>query len=179
MRLEPYWMPPISGSIPEARFDAIGGCSWFRFEMSADEAWAGVFGNGEVFGGTRGLVYADDRTALVLARGKAYVVDAVRRELLYKAGDLWWRALSVPGRDFVVVADSSGLAVLGRQQQLWERADVALDGILLDSATASELHGKVWDHDGWWSFSLAFDGWKYERVALLSEKWDAFESPFA
>jgi hypothetical protein len=48
MHVELLHRPPISGTIPECLYDAVGDCAWVRYSPEGGEAWAGAFGRGGV-----------------------------------------------------------------------------------------------------------------------------------
>jgi hypothetical protein len=180
--------PPISGTYRERHYDAVGPCTWVLFDNEEGEEWVGVFGSEGLASSSSAVPFGDDvgRTVLVVARGQGYIVNAVTGALIRKTPwDYAYPALTVPDRDFVMVADVTEIWATYRDRDvpaipaepLFDAGApnrVALDGIVFDQATPDELTGKVWDMDGWYSFRLRFDSMRAERGPLLSEEWDAY-----
>lgn len=156
--------PPLSGELPECRFDARGNCTWVVFADDHGE-WCGVFGDGDAVRNHHAVVpFADNVVVFVIANGAGYVVDTLRRQLLYRTPLSYWvAAISVPDRDFVVAADFTSLAAIGRHHELWRSQRIATDGIVLDAASSDQITGKVWCNGGWYPFCLHVDGWRYEQ----------------
>jgi len=51
-------------------------------------------------------------------------------------------------------------------------ARLALDGILFDEIHSDAAHGKVWEHDGWYAFTLTLPDLEFTRGAFLGAAWD-------
>lgn len=175
--------PPISGTYPERRYDAMGPCTWVLFNNEAGNEWVGVFGSTGLANFSAAIAFGDDlgRTVLVIARGQGYVVDAVTGALIRKTPwDYSYAALTVLERDFVVVADVCEIWATYRDRDVpavpaeghfaGDPNRVALDGILFDEATRDELTGKLWDGGGWYSFRLHLDSMRVERGSQLPEE---------
>lgn len=155
MRVEFYDKIPLSGTVPERHYDAVGDCTWVRFVLDDATEWAAVFGNGNVVTNRAAVLFGDGRTALVIAGGQGYVIDAFTGELHHKTQcDYLHNAIPVPNRDFIVACDWSNLYAFSRAGQLWRRRNFALDGIEFDSATETSLVGRAWHPDGWRRFTL-------------------------
>lgn len=187
MRLQILSHPPISGTYRERHYDAVGPCTWVLFDDEEGEEWVGVFGSAGLASSSSAVPFGDDlgRTVLVVAQGQGYIIDTATGALIRKTPwDYAYPALTVPERDFVVVADVCEIWATYRDRDVpaipvephftGDPNRVALDGILFAQATPDELTGKVWDMDGWYSFRLRFDLMRVERGPLLSEKWDAY-----
>lgn len=160
MTVEIYDQIPESGSVPERRFDAVGHCTWVRFVSDDLSEWAGVFGHGGIVGHRKAVMFGDGRTAMVIAGGQGYVVDAQTGELHQKTDcDCFCDAVSVTGREFVIACDFTDLYAISKSGLVWRSPRIACDGITLDSATETALSGQAWQGDGWHPFSLDFDGW--------------------
>jgi hypothetical protein len=82
--------------------------------------------------------------------------------------------VAIPDRDFVIAAEYTTIAAIGREREVWESERIACDGILLDSTTPEELRGKVWCIGGWYAFTLRFEGWVYNQGEFLTDRWDSF-----
>jgi len=136
--------PPISGSIEEIRYEARGGCTWVLFDPPDSEPWAGVFGKGLLPARNRVALFADGGAAFVVAGGQGYSVDLRDRRLLHRADqDDLCRVLALPETDFVVCADYTRLLAFSREGLCWTSDRVALDGIILDAASRTQVTGKV------------------------------------
>lgn len=165
MIVEVYDKIPESGSVTERWFDAIGDCTWVQFVTDDGCKWAGVFGNGDArgLGSCKAALFGNDRTAMVVADGQGYVVDARTGELHHKTDrDDLCDVISVPGRDFVIVCDLTDLYAISANAEIWHSPRIALDGIKLESATEQMLAGKGWQRDDWHPFVLHFDGWRIQ-----------------
>ena len=163
MIVELYEQVPESGTVPERWFDAAGSCAWVRFVDDDGDEWAGVFGRSGFSGHCKAVLCGDGRTALVIADGQGYVVDAQTGELHHKTTcDCLCDAIAVPGREFVIACDFTGLYAVSKQGEVWHSPRVALDGIRLNGATEASVTGEAWWHDEWCSFTLEFDGWRIQ-----------------
>ena len=161
MNVELLSRPPVSGSIPERWFDAVGDCAWVRFSPSNAPPWAGVFGAGDVIRSSAVIPFADGRHVLVMARGRGYVVDAEAGIVRYRtSAEFLVSGLTVPERDFVVACSWTHLYAFGNVAELWT-ACVALDGIELRWATPTEVRGEAWQGAAWHGFTISFDGWRH------------------
>lgn len=195
MLIELLAQPPISGTTTERSFDASSGANtWVRFEDNAGGAWVGVFGSAKLANFNAALPFADDdgRTALVIAGGQGYVVDTVSGALIRRTPwDYAYEAVAVPGRDFVLVADTTLIWASNRvsDRPVWRRARaaydyddgesadrLALDGIRFDRVTHDELVGKVWEPDGWYAFHVGLPDLEFKRGELLGRDWERFAS---
>jgi len=163
-----------------------------RFEDDDAEAWVGVFGRSELAAFDTVVPFADDggRTVLVIAGGQGYIVDAVAGTLLWQTPwDYAYAAVAVPGRDFVLVADTIRIWASSRtderpawrRDRAWYDSDkterahrVALDGVVFDHVTSDRLTGKVWEMDGWYAFRLRLADLEFARGELLTADWEAF-----
>ena len=173
MKAEILRSPPISGTIPEVRFQAVGDCTWVWFEDGAGDEWAGIFGRGPATTDRVALMNGGP-LAFVVAGGRGALVDIERRTLRYwAAAEHLTDVIAVPGRDFVVACDWWQMWAFGSKapEPLWVQA-VAGDGIKLDRATSTDLRACVWEYDGWYAFRLEFDGWRTTVGELLSPHWD-------
>src|SRR3954462_3570284 len=112
MRVTHLPSPPVSGSIVEHWFDGGGG-TWFHFETDDGGEWAGLFAGSGLVPENSAVEFADGRTALINAGGEGYVIDVDRAELLYRPEVVpLVGAVSVPGRDFVIARDFTGVHAL-------------------------------------------------------------------
>ena len=77
---------PISGTVVERHFHPSARSNlWVRFELGDGTEWVGVFGNAEQATYHAAVPFAEDvTTALVIAGGQGYVVDARIGTLLRK-----------------------------------------------------------------------------------------------
>jgi hypothetical protein len=145
----------------------------------------GVFGNAEQASYHAAVPFADDvTTALVIAGGQGYVVDARIGTLLRKTPWSYaYSAVPVPGRDFLFVADTTEIWATYRDRDVTavrpQRASydsdkspvptrVALDGIVFDAPGPKAITGHVWELSGWYTFTLQYDGFVFERGPLVS-----------
>ena len=163
MHVELLNRPPISGTIPERLYDAVGDCTWVRFTPADGAPWAGAFGRGGVAQHNAAVPFADGRYVLVvIAGGRGYVVDAGDGALRFRTtSDLLEGAVPVLERDLVAAWGWTDLWVMGPDAERWD-ADVALDGMENVTATADAVRGEAWQGDGWHAFTLMLDGWRLD-----------------
>lgn len=161
---------PESGSIEERRYEAVGDCTWVRFEPDVGEPWAGVFG-----GGSGGNVVPFSESSLVLVisgGGRGYVVCGDTGELLHTIldGDMV-EGITVPGRPFVVVTTSlfKGIMAVSQEGVVWEEQMVADDEVRLGSANEHEVRGRLRNYDGWYRFVLKLSTWEFTYEPEVAE----------
>ena len=170
MKVSVLASPPVSGSVVEHWIEP-GGDAWFQFETDDGSEWAGLFRDGKLIPERASVDYGDGRTALVNAGGTAYVVDVPDAALLYKPSLApLVEAIPVPERGFVIARDFTSLHALGREAELWRSDRVASDGLEFRRTTSNALHGRVWRHEGWHNFTLAYDGWLFSLGDRLPER---------
>ncbi|MFN8669641.1 MAG: hypothetical protein U0164_20805 [Gemmatimonadaceae bacterium] len=193
MHVELLTTPPISGTVVERHFDVSARKNaWVRFEDDEGAVWVGVFGSSEPVPFCAVVPFADDggRTMLIIAGGQGYVVNARSGSLIRRTPwDYAHAAATVPGRDFVLVADATMIWAADRAQDraAWrlDRAlydydetapahRLALDGIIFDRVTPNELTGKVWEMNGWYAFRLGLPGLEFVRGELLAADREVF-----
>jgi len=166
--------PVISGSMPEVRFNAVGNCTWVRFDDEVD-SWAGVFGRADL-SVSQAAFFNNQRHAFVVAGGRGYLVDVQSRQLLYRTEeDTHTGVLGLGSENLCVVAvHFIYLHVYSSNGCVWRSDRVALDGIILDSWDGSSVHGKAWQMDGWYAFTLSPQPWQLVLGELVTEDYSAF-----
>jgi hypothetical protein len=193
MHAEILRTPPMSGTFVEHRFDVSAHTNtWVRFEDDEGNEWVGVFGRSGYSAFDAVVPFAIDggRTVLVVAGGQGYVVDARTGSLVRRTR--WFGAegvVAVPDQDFVLVADATEIWVADRARDLrawrhdraWYDSDdktpatrVALDGIVFDHVTSSELTGKVWEMDGWYAYRVRLPDLEFTRGERVATEWETF-----
>ena len=189
---------PLAGTICERHYDVSARTNtWVRFDDEEGGEWVGIFGSAELAQYSSAVPFADDggRTALILSRGQGYIVDTSSGVLLRKTPwDYACAAVGVPGRDFIVVANTTEIwatdratdRYVRREGRAWYDDDrgpvptrVALDGIILEHVTGTELTGRVWEMDGWYAFRVDLETLAFRRGALLTADWEAGGKPTA
>jgi hypothetical protein len=156
-----YKQIPLSGSVPERWYDAHGSCIWVRFAPEGQPEWAGVFGRGLNGGYIQAVPFADRRTAMVIAGGQGYIIDAHTGELLHKTDhDLFCDAITIPFHDFVIACDYTQLFAVSRLGVIWQSPRLALDEIKLDYAMQRTMSGQAMHLDGWQDFWLTYQAWQ-------------------
>ena len=167
MKVTALEAPPMSGSIDEHWFVERDGDTWFKFETDAGTEWAGLFSSAGLLPEKTALAFSDGRTVLINAGGDGHVVDVESAELLYQTNVLpLVGAIAVPGQDFIIACNFTGVVALGRAAELWRSPRIASDGIELGSATASALAGRVFRWTDWHDFTLTFEGWRLDVEPL-------------
>ena len=187
---------PLAGTVPERHYDVSAGeNAWVRFDDGEGGEWVGVFGAGGVSPFTAAVPFGDDggRTVLVIAGGQGYVVDAATGELRRRTPwDYSYAAAPPPGRDFVLVADTTRIWAVRRDADVPAASAVrhefdieaehdpsapatrvALDGVVFDAPGPDALTGKAWQMDGWYAFRLRYDGLVVEPGPRVAAEWGA------
>ena len=84
MEFELLAQPPISGTIVERHFDVSADSNlWVKFVDPEGDEWVGVFGDGATrFDAVVPFGDAPERTALVIASGRGYIIDLAARTLV-------------------------------------------------------------------------------------------------
>ena len=168
-RVEVLTTPPISGTVDEVRFDAVGDCSWVRFADAVGAQWCGVFGPGCVRG--RAAAVNPDGQAFVIASGQGYLVDVNTRKLLHKTACEWLiAAIAVPGRDVFVACTYTNLVAYSPLGCVWGSDRVSVDRIELAEVSGSKVRGRVWDLSNRVDFDLDIEGWTYRSEFVCG--WD-------
>jgi hypothetical protein len=182
---------PESGTILERRYGVSSDTNtWVRFESSTGqfEPWVGVFPNAPVAFFSAAVPMGAGPTALVVARGQGYVVNALTGALIRTTPwDYAYSAVSVPNRDFAVVANTTEIwgtyedrEQYARLLEPWFTGEdyerVALDGIVFETVTARELGGKVWWENGWHDFTLDFDTWIVQQKGPVAAGPNSFKA---
>jgi hypothetical protein len=181
---------PEPGSLLERRYGASTDTSiWVRFESTTGqfEPWVGVFPNGPLAFFSAAVPFGSGPAALVVAGGQGFVVNAFTGALIRTTDwDYAYSAVSVPDREFVVVANTTDIWATYEDREQYARMSdprsatqydrVALDGIVFETVTARELRGKVWWEDGWYDFTLDFDTWVLQRRGPVAAASDFFQA---
>ncbi|MCW5713368.1 MAG: hypothetical protein KIT43_02460 [Bauldia sp.] len=157
---------PMSGLYEEVSFAPEGhnDLAWILFENEAGDDWVGKFAGG-FRGGDTSAAPVEGDVFFLLVKGSAYFVDARERRLLGKVDHPGSFAayLVVPGGTLVAVTDGLGVSLLTPAGVEWDTGRFALDGVLLESATAAEVTGRYWhyavgdDRLDWPWFRLSLD----------------------
>ena len=166
---------PISGSVDEVRFDALGDCTWVEFG-DLDSRWVGVFGRGHTT--LSSLTRFDVNGAIfVIAGGQGYVIDLAARTCSLKTScSILQSAIPVSGADMVIACDFTDIFAYGLKSECWSSDRIAHDGIRLDRANQNELFGEVCHpSEGWSSFTYDMKTHVIIRESLLSPPWDNFD----
>jgi hypothetical protein len=170
---------PISGSIRERHYGNLNGPGnlWVRFDDEEVEPWVGVFEPGGVSPYCAVLAFDDDldRAVLVIAGGQGYIVDSTTGSLVRQTPWSYsYSSLAAPGRDFMVVADTTNIWAVYRDHDTYVRPTVrpwyasphddrlALDGIVFDGSSQNVLVGAVEEPEGWVRFRLQYDDLVFE-----------------
>jgi hypothetical protein len=194
---------PEPGTVLERRYGVSDDTNtWVRFESSTGEfePWVGIFPNAPVAFFSTAVRMGSGPIALVVARGQGYLVNAFTGALIRTTPwDYAYSAVSVPDRDFVVVANTTDIWATYEDRDHYARVltpwftplggwgnptqpepddyeRVALDGIVFETVTAQELRGKVWWPDGWYDFTLKFDSWLVQHQGPVAQAPDAFQA---
>ena len=186
MVIEVLSSPPVSGTMRERHYDVSARANtWVRFQTN-DGEWVGVFGSAELAHFSTVVPFPDDggRTALVISGGQGYVVDASSGMLIRKTPwDYAYSAAGVPGRHFILVANTTEIWATDRETDRYVRREdpapydyderespvrVALDGIMFERVTPTELAGRVWEGAGWYAFRVDIATLTFTRGQFLA-----------
>ena len=188
MRVEVLRRIPVSGTVAERQFRASARANlWVRFEPDDGPEWVGVFGSAELAQYHAAVLFPDGPpAALVIAGGQGYVVDGGSGTLLRETPWAYaFSAVPVAGRAFVLVADNTRIWATYRDRDIAavrrddtrhnDATRLALDGIVFDPPGAASLAGYVWEPEGWYAFTLRYDGLAFELGDLVTRDWGAIE----
>jgi len=182
---------PISGTVLERHYDVVAGSNtWVQFDHPEGERWVGVFGNGDVAFYSTAVPFADDggRTVLVVARGQGYIVDTVTGALRRKTRwNYSYSAVAIPGHGLILVADTTNIWVVGRDEDVDVSARdgfggpadphrIALDGLVFDEPGVEALTGQAWFPDGWYGFRIPYNTLVAEVGPLLTRDEVAYQA---
>ncbi|MDN2658358.1 hypothetical protein OW491_00930 [Neptunomonas sp. CHC150] len=143
---------PESGSIEEVRFDAIGDCTWIKFQDSNYLDWVGVFGMG--WGGGDDVIQIGHNVVFVLSNGQGYFIDVNERKLLCKTECDYLKSIIQADPDTVIAATDTEVYVYNINGLVFATKRIASDGINLKSFASGIVIGEVWGIDKWYPFSL-------------------------
>jgi hypothetical protein len=128
------------GSMAGESFRSRWGAPLIARFTSADQGmWLGMFEAGGAGGIDGAYACSDSWAALVISRGRAYLVDVRHPE----------RSTTIPpepvtqvcgaGHDLVVLADFSNLTAVGRDGHAWTSERLCLDSLKIISASSSSI----------------------------------------
>jgi hypothetical protein len=149
--------PPISGTITEVLFDAVGIGLWVHFDPDDDDAWVGVFGLGGPVA-TPVAVLTTPPVACIGA-GDTYMVNYHTRQLLGQITGLYTiGALPLPAYGWFLLWDVCEFrAVTPAGTTVWISERVSWDGLRNIHLVDGYIHGEAWSPswDGsWTAFTL-------------------------
>lgn len=153
--------PPISGTIDEVFFNAIGECTWVLFKDGFDQ-WAGVFGRG-LWGADSVIPFGNDDEAFVISRGQGYVVNLTDRSLTYMTNENELEdAIISHNKQFVIACDAFCLFMYNTGGLEWRSERISYGGIRLTHTSEKYLYGEVDGIEDWEKFSLDLESKKIQ-----------------
>lgn len=159
MKVKHLSKPSLSGKFEELYFDVQGDCEWFKFNPDEADEWVGVFGCGDR-GNTFAVVSADNSFTIVVAEGKAYVIDNESRKLFFKFDDIFLQGgIQIPRKSQVLVFDPDSLYIFNRTELVWDYYFQNVDGIRALRADTDKISGEVYQYG-------------------INGKWISFEVPY-
>lgn len=169
--------PPLSGTIDEIQYDAIGNCTWVEFSTLSN-VWVGIFGKGKIAENRNAVTLLNnEKNAFVIAGVQGYVINLEMRSLVYKTSDDYLQyVIAVPEKDLVLACDHTNLMLYNSERKIWESDRIALDGIKLTESFSTKVLGYIWQIDGWYSFILDVDKREIINQKFLSGEWDFLEN---
>ena len=154
--------PPISGTIDEFRFEAIGNCTWVKFIDDTYEEWCGIFGHG-FYVNSNDAIVNDNGQAFIISGGQGYIVDVNSRNPLYKTdNDYLTSVVYIPESEFFISCSFTNLFAYSPQGLMWESDRISVDGIKFLEFDNKMVKGQVWNTQDWVDFTLVVNGWKYQ-----------------
>ena len=177
---------PVSGTFTERQYSSSAKSNlWVRFELDDGSEWVGIFGHSGLALYNAVVSFPDDAsTILVVAGGQGYIIDVITGELIRKTPwDYSYSAIPVPGRDFVLLANNTQIWATYRDRDVgtvrnkheWfddvltpPDVRVALDGIVFNAPGKEQISGYVWDSGAWFTFTLHYEGFFFERGELVA-----------
>jgi hypothetical protein len=146
-------LPPVSGSMNEVRFDAVGTCTWVRFVDDEYNEWCGVFGRGFIRD-IETIVNLDGH-CFVLSCGQGFLIDIHSRALLHKTAYAWLvSVISIPETDIFLACDYTNVIAYSPAGIVWKSERVSVDGIRLIEVSKATVKGQVWNMEDWVDFLL-------------------------
>jgi hypothetical protein len=157
---------PVSGSVEEFHFDAVGDCIWVELTVGEIRKVA-VFGKGVGGFKSEAVLFNSDQHAFVLASGQGYVFSTSSMELCYKTDiDYMSQVIAIPGRGLVLATDFRKLFFYDPTGLVWQSHDVAKDGLEFTGATTDLVKGRLWMQlEGDCSFSFDVNSLEFKFKA--------------
>ena len=136
---------PISGTIPEIAFDALGNTTWVKFTDDNFEEWCGVFGGG-LNSSSVVTCSSEAPRAFVISTGQGYFVDIDSRSVIRKTrSNQLASAVFIPHSNRVVACDWTNIYLLGTDGSVWDSGRVSYDGIEFTEICDEHVAGRVND----------------------------------
>jgi hypothetical protein len=144
---------PISGSIDEVWFDAVGQCTWVQVDTEL-EAWVGVFDQG-VGRDDHAIVVANGRYLFMNAKVQVCCVELATRKLMHKSDCCWLQELMpVPDTGLVAACYSTSVYLFDCNRMRCQSDRIARDGIKFVDASSVSIKGRADHHNGWRYFTV-------------------------
>jgi hypothetical protein len=157
MKAEILDRPPISGDFEEHLYDAAGNCTWVKF-VGEDTEKVGVFGAGALIESSV-TIFNSGKSALVLAKGQAYIIDTHNMQLKYRAweDEVLTHALPIPETELVAASSFTSVYLFDPAGFVWESDRIASDEVKIIAATQTFVAGTCWQGGKESRFELAID----------------------
>jgi hypothetical protein len=157
MKAEILDRPPTSGDFEEHLYDAVGNCTWVKFVGEYTEK-VGVFGSGPLIDSSV-TIFNDGKSALVLARGQAYIIDLHNMQLTYRGSEneVLTHALPIPETELVAAGSFTSVYLFDPAGFVWESDRIALDEVKILAATKTSVAGTCWQGGKESRFELVID----------------------
>lgn len=130
-----------------------------EFIIAGGDSWVGNFEPGlRGLSGVYPLVGHAER-ALILAKGRAYVVRPTKRTLIETFGAQIADAFLLPDDDGIILGDGLWLARYGPEGRVWTTRRISWDGMMDVTLKDNCACGSAWDplHDRWVPFEVDLD----------------------
>lgn len=133
-----------------------------EFEGHDGQTWVGNFQPGATSYNVVFDTFGTDRP-VVVAGGRAYVVDVSARKVTEQFGETIDWALELPDRRLIVFADGIGFAARNRDGVVWKSGRVSWDGMrdLTHEGRVVRGYAYSWLNDDYKSFELDLDSGEF------------------
>jgi hypothetical protein len=120
-----------------------------EFTTVSGSTWVGNF-QGGLSGFSDVLEHPDGLSAIVVARGQAYIVNPEGRQLLGTFGGSIESAIPIEPHDFIIFGNGLWFEAYGPSGCLWRSRRISWDGMRGLSLSDDRLSGEAWSFEDVW-----------------------------
>ena len=154
MNIELLSTPPVSGEFEEHYFDALGNCTFIKFDPEDDLPWLGIFGEGEL-GCT--AIACSKEYAFIISLGKAYYICLKTKSLVY-SDDKHFLADVVSTKDdnLFIANDYLSIHMYSKNGHQWNTNRISWDGFQNIMIEGNKVSGEAWSpiENKWLPFQI-------------------------